>query len=65
MYVCLCHALTDREVRAKAAHSGASLATVYRNLGVRPKCGKCVPFVRAIVDESNRIPRRNLGAGAS
>ena len=51
MYVCLCNALTDREIRAHAG-GGCSVAMVYRALGCEPQCGKCVPFVRQMVRQS-------------
>lgn len=56
MIVCLCNAFTDRQVRAAYPTAGCSAARVYRALGVKPKCGKCVPMVRQIVSE--------LGTGA-
>ena len=49
MYVCLCNGLTDRQVRGHAARSEGSPARLYECLGVRPKCGKCVPMVREIL----------------
>ncbi|HZB89971.1 MAG TPA: (2Fe-2S)-binding protein [Stellaceae bacterium] len=49
MYICLCHGFTDRQVRCLAATAEGSIARVYGALGVRPQCGKCVPFVREIL----------------
>lgn len=51
MYVCLCNALTDRDVRP---HTGGSLSVsmVYRACGCQPQCGKCVPFVRQMLRDS-------------
>lgn len=43
MYVCVCHALTDRQIRQHATVA-ESIAALYRALGVRPACGKCVPL---------------------
>ena len=51
MYVCLCNAFTDRQVRAVCPAAGSSTAAVYCALGVRPICGKCVPTVREILAE--------------
>jgi bacterioferritin-associated ferredoxin len=48
MYVCLCNALTDRDVRAHNDGT-CSVAMVYRALGCEPQCGKCVPFVRQML----------------
>jgi bacterioferritin-associated ferredoxin len=48
MYICLCNALTDRDVRAHS-DGNCSVAMVYRALGCEPQCGKCVPFVRQML----------------
>lgn len=58
MYVCLCHALTDRQVRAAIDQGGAGTpAQVFRRLGCAPCCGKCIPCVADMT--------RAAGAGAA
>ena len=52
MYVCLCHAIRDRAVRACCQDEAETVAEVYRALGVRPQCGKCVPMVVEIMREA-------------
>jgi len=52
MYVCLCNAFTDRQVRAVCPAAGSSVAAVYCALGVKPVCGKCVPMVREMLAEA-------------
>jgi bacterioferritin-associated ferredoxin len=52
MYVCICNGLNDRRIRAAAAESGGSAAEVYKALGCRPQCGRCVPLVGDIARES-------------
>jgi bacterioferritin-associated ferredoxin len=49
MYVCLCNAITDRDFRAHAECEGCTVSAVYRALGTKPQCGKCVPFVREML----------------
>lgn len=50
MYVCVCHGLNDRQVRAAIDEGGAgSPAQVYQHYECKPRCGKCVPFVREMV----------------
>jgi bacterioferritin-associated ferredoxin len=51
MYICLCNALTDRDLRLHTAAGGGSVAMVYQACGCRPQCGKCVPFVRQMLRE--------------
>jgi bacterioferritin-associated ferredoxin len=49
MYICLCNAITDRDVRAHGAGGNCSVAMVYRALGCQPQCGKCVPYIRQLL----------------
>jgi bacterioferritin-associated ferredoxin len=56
MYVCLCNAITDRDVRAQAENQ-CTVAMIYRSLGTKPKCGKCVPLVRQLLRQVVELPR--------
>ena len=49
MYLCICNAITDRQARTHGT-GACSVAAFYRALGVKPKCGKCVPLVREMID---------------
>jgi bacterioferritin-associated ferredoxin len=60
MYICLCNALTDRDVR-NSAEGGCSVAMVYRSLGCEPRCGKCVPFVRQMLRETAPAAQMEVG----
>jgi bacterioferritin-associated ferredoxin len=53
MYVCLCNALTDRDLRPHLAGGSPSVSMVYRACGCQPQCGKCVPFVRQMLREGS------------
>jgi bacterioferritin-associated ferredoxin len=52
MYICLCNAITDRDLRPHIGGQACSVAMVYRALGCAPQCGKCVPFVRQMIRQS-------------
>jgi bacterioferritin-associated ferredoxin len=52
MYICICNGLTDREARSKSNSSFYSVAEFYRAMGVKPKCGKCIPAVREILESA-------------
>lgn len=52
MYVCVCHGISDREIRGRCAQEPCSVAGIYRARGVSPKCGKCVSTVRAMLAEA-------------
>jgi bacterioferritin-associated ferredoxin len=43
MYVCLCNALTDRQVKQAAAIAGTTKpSSIYAACGCRAQCGQCV-----------------------
>jgi bacterioferritin-associated ferredoxin len=52
MYICLCHGFTDRQVRSAVTEGAGSTAAVFRRLDAKPRCGKCVPMVREMVDDA-------------
>lgn len=60
MFVCLCHALTDRDI-CRAAEACSRVADVYRCCGCAPECGRCVPYVR----EMMRARETGLGAASA
>ncbi len=51
MYVCLCKAVTDREIRNAVAEGTRTMHGLRKQLGCTGQCGKCGPQVRAILDE--------------
>ena len=69
MYVCVCHAVTDKDI-CKAVDRGAcSLFDVQNELPVGACCGRCEDTARSVVDEylstrracaSTRIPEPAL-----
>ena len=54
MYVCICNAITDKQIR-KAAESGVtSLWELQKELGVASNCGKCRETAVDILREHSR-----------
>lgn len=51
MYVCICHAVTDREIRACIAEGAGSMRALRAELKVGTQCGKCACDVRALLKE--------------
>jgi len=49
MYVCICHALTDHDVRSAEVEGASSDAEVFRHFGVKRQCGRCVPSMRCML----------------
>ncbi|HYD32729.1 MAG TPA: (2Fe-2S)-binding protein [Azospirillaceae bacterium] len=49
MYVCVCHAFTEKQVNRVLDRGTDTVSGVYRALGHTVQCGKCVPMVRDMV----------------
>ena len=43
MYICICNAVTESEIRGAVALGSKSVADLREGLGVGTCCGKCVP----------------------
>ena len=52
MVVCVCNAIRERDVRAVAQSGATSVCQAYRALVRQAKCGQCVHFARAIIDDA-------------
>jgi bacterioferritin-associated ferredoxin len=50
MYVCVCHAVTEGDVRDKVAAGATTPKAVRAACGMRPGCGACVRRIRALLD---------------
>ncbi|SDW95769.1 bacterioferritin-associated ferredoxin [Marinobacter mobilis] len=53
MYVCLCHGVTDRDIRAAAESGISSMRQLGKELGVGRQCGRCATYAREILREVN------------
>lgn len=51
MYVCLCKAVTDHDLREAIAAGASSAEELSERLGVGTCCGCCKEFTAEIVDE--------------
>lgn len=52
MYVCLCHGVTDRDIRKAAEKGVTTVRQLGRELGVGTQCGRCASMARDILRES-------------
>lgn len=60
MYICLCNAITESQVRACAREGACSLTDLECRLGVGAGCGRCRPAATELLDESRSAPRGEL-----
>lgn len=51
MYICICHAVTDRDIRACIEDGATSMRDLRNCLGVGTQCGKCASHVRDLLKE--------------
>ncbi len=53
MYVCICNALKDSQLKQAAQDPGvSSAACVFKQLDARPQCGRCLPDVRDMISST-------------
>jgi bacterioferritin-associated ferredoxin len=58
MYICICNAVTEREIRGAAELGCATLDELSRDLGVATCCGKCEPEARRVLASCANCPSR-------
>ncbi len=51
MYVCVCHAVTDKDIRKAVDRGACSLYDVQNELPVASCCGRCEETARGVVDD--------------
>ena len=49
MYVCICNAVTDQEIRDAYAEGARTFAAIQDELGVATCCGCCEPVAREVL----------------
>ena len=57
MYICLCKAVTDSQIREAVANGATAFGQVRKELGLASQCGKCGILTREILREA--VPHRN------
>ncbi|HLT27437.1 MAG TPA: (2Fe-2S)-binding protein [Zeimonas sp.] len=51
MIVCVCRAVSDRQIRSSLRDGVGTMQQLRSELGVASCCGKCGPRVRELIDE--------------
>ena len=54
MYVCLCHGVTDKQIRTQVKKGLTRLTDIRDELGVASQCGKCACAAQAVLNEHKR-----------
>ena len=56
MYICICNAVTDSEIRGAVELGCSSISDLRRDLGVASCCGKCEPEARRVMRACGACP---------
>ncbi|MCZ2098309.1 MAG: (2Fe-2S)-binding protein [Anaerolineae bacterium] len=62
MIVCICRAVSDRQIRAVVSQGARSISEVRAELGTGECCGKCSRQVRELIDQHASANRASCGA---
>ncbi|PWC46132.1 bacterioferritin-associated ferredoxin [Azospirillum sp. TSA6c] len=65
MYVCICHALNDKKVKAALDQGATTPASVFRHHNCQVQCGKCVPTMRSMASEHRATFAQQTAAAAA
>ena len=63
MYVCICNAITDKQIRTAAEAGATDLWGLQEALGVATKCGSCKQTASEILAEYRRLPAAEARPG--
>ena len=55
MYICICKAITDKQIRRAAANGVDNLYELRQTLGVASVCGTCADMATTILNETTAI----------
>lgn len=62
MYVCVCNAVTDSQIRQAVEQGARSLRDLREGLGVGTCCGRCAPCASGLLrSEAARCAGRQMG----
>jgi bacterioferritin-associated ferredoxin len=58
MYVCVCNAIRENELRHAARREEGDVEAVYETLGCQVQCGMCVEEAAEIISEERQADRK-------
>ena len=59
MYVCICNAIRETDLRLAALSNGGDAEATYAVLGKRPNCGQCLGKAGEIIDQERALASCN------
>ncbi|MCC2638645.1 MAG: BFD-like (2Fe-2S)-binding protein [Moraxellaceae bacterium] len=64
MYVCICKAVTDGQIREAVSEGCCSMRELRQCLGVATQCGRCAPEARQVLDAALAHEARGIAGAA-
>ena len=62
MYICICNAIRESDLRRAARHTSGDAEAAYAALGKRPNCGSCLNDADAILFEEREMGMQDVAA---
>ena len=63
MFVCICNAITDREIKETVAAGAATMSDLQAQLGVATCCGCCSELAASFLTGANAQAQSSVTAG--
>jgi bacterioferritin-associated ferredoxin len=60
MYVCVCQAVTERQIHQAARDGAKTIKDLRRDLGVTSECGRCASCARQCLREVHEMASANV-----
>lgn len=64
MYVCVCNAVTDGQIREAVCNGACTLRQLHAALGVASRCGRCAECARDVLEEALKQRSQQAGQAA-
>lgn len=59
MYICICNAIREADLRKAALTNGGDAEATYATLGKQPNCGQCLGKAGKIIDQERALASCN------
>jgi len=59
MYVCICNAVTDRQIKTAVQEGYGTFEKIQQHLDVATCCGKCEPHAKEVILEAKKDKRKS------
>jgi len=57
MYICICHAVTEQQIRDAVREGAATVGELAARLGVSSGCGCCRPLATEVLEQTLELAR--------